>query len=401
MLHKTVLFIALRYMCSKTADQFDKCIYWISSVAIMLGVMILIIVLSVMNGFEQNLKENILYFTPHALLTTVHGYTHIDNIPNLKCDELRGIESIQPVIMSDVILQSTKKISLGSMLGINPNYFEPLSNYLINSDITQLSAGEYNVILGSALARSLEVNINDKIRLIIPTIVQMTPVGSIPSQRLFTVSDIYITNGDIDDYQIIVHQVDASHLMHYSFKQYITGWRLWFYDPFIINDSYRLFFSNNWIWKDWREYKGSIFQAMKIEKNVMSLLLSLIIVAACFNVMSFLILLIMNKQIEIAILKTYGFTRKHIMWIFMFQGMSNGIFGIVSGISLGILLSQKLNKILYFFNILPDTLKFPIVVQSDQILMITIITFIVIVLITLYPAWHAASVQPAKILHRG
>lgn len=398
MFQKTVLFIALRYICRKTTDQFSGYIYWISSVAIMLGVAILIIVLSVMNGFEKDLKRNLLDFIPHVLLTTIKGYAHIDDVPNLVCNKLKDIEYVQPLVISDVILQSIRKISFGSMLGIDPNYFEPLSNYLVNNHIDQLVSGKYYIILGSALARYLEVNINDQIRLIIPAITQMTPIGYIPSQRLFTVSDIYTTHRDIDDYQVLVHQLDASNLMRYPSNLYITGWRIWFRDPFIIDDFYRLSLSNDWIWKDWREYKGSVFQAIKMEKHIMSLLLTLIIVASCFNIMSCLVLLIMEKQIEIAILKTYGFTRIYIMLIFLIQGISNSIFGIIFGIGLGVLLSTKLNQILSFFNILPNTLLFPIEIQSNQILIITIMTFIMVILTTLYPAWYAASVLPAKIL---
>lgn len=402
MFQRVIFFIALRYMYRKTKNQFGRCIYWFSSVTVMLGVMILVIVLSVMNGFERNLKENVLYFTPHIFLTTANGYTHIDNVPNFDREELCNVKYIQPLVISDVILQSVKKISLGSMLGIDPNCCKLLSNCLINNKSNQLVAGKYYVVLGSNLARYLEVNINDKIRLIIPAVTQMTPIGYIPSQRLFTVSDIYVTNGDVDDYQVLIHQFDASNLMRYPSKNYITGWRLWLYDPFIIDDFfYQSLLSNNWVWKDWKDYKGSVFQAMKIEKSIMSFLLSLIVLAACFNIMSFLILLVMDKQKEIAILKTYGFSRAHIILIFIIQGISNGILGMIFGIGLGVFLSKQLNKILFFFNILPNNLQLPIEIQVHQVLIIVIMTFITILLTTLYPAWYASSILPAKVLRYG
>lgn len=401
---KIILFIALRYICRKTTDQFGQYIYWVATFSITLGVAVLIILLSVMNGFEQDLKKNILYFTPHVLLTNVKGYVHVKNVPNLMFDKLPNIEYIQPLVFSDIILQSATKILFGSMLGINPNYLNPLFNYFITHNcINQLVSGKYYIILGSALAHYLEVNINDQIRLIVPTVMQTTPIGRIPSQRLCTVLDIYMTNNkeSVDNFQVLIHQSDAAKLMHYPSEDYITGWRLWLRDPFVINDTHQLSLSNEWLWKDWRNYKGSVFQAVQMEKNIMSLLLSLIIVAACFNIMSFLVLLIIEKKTEIAILQTYGFSRIHIISIFVIQGISNGIFGIIFGIGLGILLSKKLNQILSCFNFFSNTLQFPIEIEIYQIFIIAITTFIMVLLITLYPSWHIASSSPIKNLYYG
>lgn len=398
---KIVLFISLRYIFRKTTDQFSRCIYWITSFSIMLGIAILVVVLSVMNGFERDVKKYLLCYVPHIFLTTKQGFTHIHNFPDLFCDRSRNIKYIQPLVMSDVVLQSATKISTGSMLGINPNSFAPLSSYLMNRSINQLVAGQYFIIIGSALAHYLQVNINDQIRLIVPHITQVTPFGNIPSQKLFTISDIYETHGDIDTYQVLIHQLDAVKLMHYPSPYCITGWRLWLYNPLLIDNFCKSSLSNSWIWKDWREYKKSMFQAMQIEKNIMSLLLGLIIIAACFSIMSFLILLITEKRGEVAILQTYGFTRIHVMSMFMVQGVSSGILGIMLGVTLGVLLSQKLNRILSFFHVLPNSLQFPVEIQSFQILIITITTFIIIILITLYPSWYAASISPAKILHYG
>lgn len=398
MLQPTILFITWRYIRSTKIEQFNKYIYWVSSISIMLTVMTLIVVLSIMNGFERNLKQDFLYFTPHMFLTTVQGYTHVDDISReIVCNQC-FIEYMQPLVVSDVILQSSKKISFGSMLGVNPNYFEPLSNYLINNHINQLIPKKYYIIIGSTLARYLEVNIYDQIRVIIPAVIQTTPFGCFPSQRLFIISDIYETHRDIDDYQVLVHQLDACKLMHYPSEHHITGWRIWLREPFMINNFNQLCLSNNWIYKDWRDDKGPLFQAMQIERNIISLSLGLIIIVSCFNIMSFLVLLIMEKKMEIAILQTHGLTRFKIMLIFVMQGISNGIIGIIFGVGLGVLLSKKLNDILHFFNILPNTLQIFIEIQGYQILMMTIMIFLIVILITLYPSWTATSVSPAVIL---
>lgn len=397
----TILFIALRYISGKSIDQFGRYIYWFSSFSIMIGVMATITVLSVMNGFERELKQNLLNFIPHALLTTPKGYVHVRDKPNLVLDQLHNITRKEPLVISDVILQSSNKMSFGVMLGINPNCFEPLCDYLLKKHANQLVLGKYYIILGSALAKKLEANINDQIRLIIPSVMQITPIGYIPSQRLFTVLDIFITNSEVDSYQVLVHQSDAAALMHYPL-QCITGWRLWLHEPFLLSKyTQQLRLHTDWIWKDWREYKGSLFQAMKMEKNIMSVLLGLIIIAAGFNIVAFLVLLILEKQIEIAILKTYGFTRRQIILLFMVQGVTNGFFGIILGTILGVLLSHKLNKILLFLKIFPDTIFLPIEIKYSQILSIIFMTFIMILLATLYPSWRAASFHPAKILRHG
>ncbi|WP_159715398.1 lipoprotein-releasing ABC transporter permease subunit LolC [Blochmannia endosymbiont of Camponotus nipponensis] len=401
MYRSTILFIALRYILGKSVDQFGRYIYWISSFAIMLGVMAMIIILSVMNGFERELKKNLLNFIPHVLLTSSKGYVHVGHKPHLMLRQLDNITRVQPLVISNVILQSCKKISFGVMLGIDPNQFEPLCDYLVNKRASKLILGKYYIILGSALAKKLEVHINDQIRLIIPSVVQITPIGYVPSQRLFTVLDIYITSSEVDSYQVLTHQSDASALMHYP-PQCVTGWRVWLHKPFLIDNSYYCYQQSqlhiDWVWKDWRESKGSLMQAMKTERNIMFLLLSLIIIAAVFNIISFLVLLILDKQIEIAILQTYGFTRRNIVLLFMLQGISNGFFGVIFGTGLGVLLSNKLNKILLFLKIFSDVLPLPVEIKFSQILSIIFITFIIILLATLYPSWRATAIHPARIL---
>ncbi|URJ28362.1 lipoprotein-releasing ABC transporter permease subunit LolC [Candidatus Blochmannia vicinus (nom. nud.)] len=399
-----VLFIALRYVLGKSIDQFGRNVYWISSVAIMLGVMAMITVLSVMNGCEREIKQNLLNFIPHVLLTTDKGYVHIENKPKLVLRQLQHkIICVQPLVTSNVILQSSRKASFGVMLGIDPNHFEPLYLYLINKYMDRLIPGKYYVIVGSALAKKLEVRINDQIRLIVPSVMQITPIGNVPSQRLFTVLDIYSTSSEVDSYQVLIHRSDASALMHYP-SQCVTGWRLWLHEPLLLSNYYNNNCSQlckDWVWRDWRECKGSLFQAMKIEKNIMFLLLVLIIIAAGFNVISFLALLILDKQIEIAVLQTYGFTRRQIVLLFMIQGFGNGILGIIFGTGLGLLLSSKLNQILLFLKILPDAVQLPVEIKYYQILGIVFMTFIIVFLATLYPSWRAASVHPARILRHG
>lgn len=396
-----ILCIALRYIYGKTINRFSQYIYWISNISIIFSIITIIIILSVMNGFERELKKNILYFIPHAIISATTGYANTNHIPNfLKSNAiLNNIEYIKPLVISNVIIQSTQKISLGVMFGINPNYFEPLSGYLIFNQIHQLKPDQYNIIIGSTLAQQLSVTIHDQIRLTIPSINQITPMGFFPRQRLFTVSDIYVTNSEVDKYQVLIHQSDAAKLMNYPI-QCVTGWRIWVSDPFRISQYHHDLFkiSQKWHWKDWSDDKGSLFQAIQMEKNIMYVLFACIIIISSFNIISFLVLLITDKQKEIAILKTHGLTRLNIVSIFIIQSIFNSIFSIICGSVLGILLSKNLNQILFFFRLSPKNLQFPVEIQYLQIFSIDIIVCILIILITLYPAWYISSTQPAQVL---
>lgn len=400
MYQSIVLFIALRYIYSKKINQFYKYINWFFSISIMLSVTVIIIILSVMNGFERDLKKNILYFIPHIIITANNGYTHVKNIPYFLLNTIiyNDIFYLKPLVISDVILQSVQDISFGMMFGINPNHFEPLFNNIIRQDsIAQLISGKYYVIISSKLAQKLSVNIHDQIRLTIPSVRQIILGNYFPSQRLFTILDIYVSSNEIDGHQVLMHQDDAASLMRYP-SQCVTGWRIWLREPLKLIKFKPLNIPKHWHWKDWSESKGSLFQAIKMEKNMMFLLFTLIILAITFNIVSFLILLITNKKKEIAILKTYGFSRIKIMTLFIIQGTYSSIIGNICGIVLGILLSKYLNQIVNFLNIFPKKLIIPIEIQYFQILMISWIIYLIIILIILYPAWYIASLRPAQVL---
>lgn len=396
-----ILCIALRYVYSKTTNQFSQFIYWIASISIISSLMLIIIILSIMNGFERELKNNILYFIPHAIVTAVTGSVHTNQIPDFLLSNTvsHKIKYIKPIITSNVILQSTHKASLGIMFGVNPLHFEPLFSCLMCNRMNQLKSGKYYIIIGSKLAQQLSVNIHDQIRLTVPSLHQITPIGNFPSQRLFTILDIYVTNSEVDTYQVLIHQDDAAKLMHYP-PQYITGWRIWIEELFKINRYNNQFNNDNqqWKWQDWSEYKGSLFQAVKMEKNIMCILFILIILVSGFNIVSFLTLLVTDKQKEIAILRAQGLKRLHIVTIFMVQSLFNGIFSVICGSGLGILFSKKINQVLLLLGFFPKTLQFPVEIQYLQILSIDLIICILMVLFAFYPAWYISTMQPAQIL---
>ncbi|AKC32123.1 lipoprotein-releasing ABC transporter permease subunit LolC [Candidatus Pantoea carbekii] len=400
MYQPVVLFIGLRYVCARSLDRFNRLVFWLSSLGITIGVFSLIIVLSVMNGFQIDLESNILGLIPHALITSKTGSINPKELPT-KMIKLPGVTHIEPLTTSNVVIQSATNISIGVMVGINPNEQYPLVPFLVNTQQSSLQPGKYKIILGQRYADELNVKIGDHLYLIVPSVNQFTPIGRVPSQRIFTVAGTYNTNNEIDNYQIIVNQKDASNIMHYPSGN-ITGWRLWLKNPlYVDNINIKLKeLPAGLVWKDWRENKGALFQAVRMEKNMMGLLLSLIIVVAVFNIITSINLLIIEKQAEIAILQVQGLTYYQIIAVFMIQGASSSIIGTSLGTLVGILLTSQLHNLMptilgSFLNI---KVTLPVQINYYQVISIILISISIALLATFYPSWRAAAIQPAEAL---
>ncbi|QKJ86793.1 lipoprotein-releasing ABC transporter permease subunit LolC [Paramixta manurensis] len=396
MYQPVALFIGLRYMRGRAADRFGRFVSWLSTIGITLGVLALVTVLSVMNGFEQELEGNILGLMPQALVTSDKGSINPQQLPAAGL-HLQGVKRIAPLTTGDVVLQSARSVAVGVMLGIQPDEQDPLTPYLVNVQQSRLQAGQYNVILGEQLAGQLGVKRGDTLRLMVPSASQFTPMGRIPSQRLFNIVGTFAANSEVDGYQLLVNQQDASRLMRYPLGN-VTGWRLWLDKPLEVDSTSQQALPNGLVWKDWRERKGDLFHAVRMEKNMMGLLLSLIVAVAAFNIITSLGLLIMEKQGEVAILQTQGLTRRQIMLVFMVQGASAGIIGALLGTLLGVLLASQLNNLMPIIGLFLDGAALPVAISPWQVLTIGLTAMIVALLSTLYPSWRAAAVQPAEAL---
>ncbi len=383
-------------MRGRAADRFGRFVSWLSTIGITLGVMALVTVLSVMNGFERELQNNILGLMPQALITSPTGSITPEQLPadSLK---LQGVTRVEPLTTGDVVLQSAHGIGVGVMLGVKPSQYEPLTSFMTGVQQSQLVAGEYNVILGEQLAATLGVKRGDSIRIMVPSASQFTPMGRLPSQRLFNVIGTFAANSEVDGTQLLVNQQDASRLMRYPAGN-ITGWRLWLDSPLKVDVLSQQTLPANTEWKDWRERKGELFQAVRMEKNMMGLLLSLIIAVAAFNIITSLGLLVMEKQGEVAILQTQGLTRQQIMAVFMVQGAGAGILGALFGALLGVLLASQLNNLMPVIGILIDGAALPVAIEPLQVITIALVAMAIALLSTLYPSWRAAATQPAEAL---
>lgn len=383
-------------MRGRGSDRFGRFVSWLSAIGITLGVMALVTVLSVMNGLEHELEKNTLGLMPQALITSDTGSINPQQLPASSL-HLTGVGRVTSLTTGEVVMQSARSVGVGVMLGINPDEADPLTPYLVSVRQQQLESGKYNVIIGEQLAGQLGLKRGDQVRLMVPSASQFTPMGRIPSQRLFTLIGTFASNSDVDGYQILVNQQDASRLMRYPAGN-ITGWRLWLDKPLQVDSVSQQTLPKGLIWKDWRERKGELFQAVKMEKNMMGLLLSLIVAVAAFNIVTSLGLLIMEKQGEVAILQTQGLTRRQIVAVFMVQGATAGIVGALLGALLGVLLASQLNNLMPVIGAFLDGAALPVDISLTQVATITLTAIVVALLSTLYPSWRAAAVQPAEAL---
>ncbi|AKE96522.1 lipoprotein-releasing ABC transporter permease subunit LolC [Cronobacter sakazakii] len=396
MYQPVALFIGLRYMRGRAADRFGRFVSWLSTIGITLGVLALVTVLSVMNGFERELQNNILGLMPQALISSSKGSVNPQQLPADSL-HLQGVNRIAPLTTGDVVLQSVRSVAVGVMLGIDPAQRDPLTPYLVNVNQQDLAAGKYNIILGEQLAGQLGVKRGDQLRLMVPSASQFTPMGRLPSQRLFTVIGTFAANSEVDGYQMLVNIQDASRLMRYPAGN-ITGWRLWLNEPLKVDTLSQQTLPPGTQWQDWRERKGELFQAVRMEKNMMGLLLSLIVAVAAFNIITSLGLMVMEKQGEVAILQTQGLTRRQIMAVFMVQGASAGVIGALFGALLGALLASQLNNLMPVIGAFLDGAALPVVIEPWQVIGIALSAMAVALLSTLYPSWRAAATEPAEAL---
>jgi len=339
-------------------------------------------VMSVMNGFERELQNNILGLMPQAILSSSSGSVDPQKLPE-SAVKLQGVSRVAPITSGDVVLQSARSVAVGVMLGIDPAQKDPLTPFLVNVKQSDLAPGQYNVILGEQLAGQLGVNRGDQLRVMVPSASQF--IGT------------FAANSEVDGYQMLVNIQDASRLMRYPLGN-ITGWRLWLNEPLKVDVLSQQTLPEGTKWQDWRERKGELFQAVRMEKNMMGLLLSLIVAVAAFNIITSLGLMVMEKQGEVAILQTQGLTPRQIMAVFMVQGASAGIVGALLGAVLGTLLASQLNNLMPIIGAFLDGAALPVAIEPLQVVGIALVAMVIALLSTLYPSWRAAATQPAEAL---
>nr|VVV06260.1 Lipoprotein-releasing system transmembrane protein LolC [Aliivibrio wodanis] len=399
MFHPVSVFIGLRYLRGRSGDRFSRFISYMSTAGITIGVLSLVTVLSVMNGFEGQLKDRILGVLPQAVISSESEQITPSEDERDYAASLPHVTQVTPVVRGEAIIQSAKGLSAGMLVGIDPNEYDPIAYELISGNVQQLATGEYGIFLGSKLARDLSVRYGDTVRIMVTNASQYTPLGRIPSQRNFKVVGVFNTGSDVDGQLMVANIQDTARLMKLK-KGSITGWRLFFDDPFQVTELAKLPLENDMTWSDWRDQRGELFQAVKMEKNMMGLMLGLIVAIAAFNIISALIMVVMEKQAEVAILKTQGMTSNQVLSIFMVQGASSGVIGAIVGGTLGALFASNINVILSTLGLSLFTVggSLPTQVEPLQVCIVIILAILLSLLATVFPSYRAAVVQPAEAL---
>lgn len=405
MFYPLSLFIGLRYTKSKRNNKFVSFVSLFSTGGITLGVLALITVLSVMNGFESELKTRILGAVPQAVLSNETNTLNNWQQRLASLVTIEKVRNVEPIINSEAIIQSANHLQGIRFEGIYPEYYasEALTSKIYLGSLDALTSHSYNIIIGRSLARQLNVNVGDKVRIISARGTRFTPLGQVPSQRNFTVAGLFDVGSDVDKYLVLMHIKDAARLIRIKENQ-VTGLRFSFTDPFDVMNWTPPALQKGEIITDWRKTHGELFAAVKMEKNMIWLLLCLIIAVAAFNILSSSVMVVSDKSAEVAILKTLGMTGGTLNLIFIIQGAWSGILGALIGTGFGLLLSTYINEVMRFlglhllYNASGGTRVLPVLHQPSQILVIMFGAMFLSLLATLYPAYRAGKVSPVEAL---
>jgi lipoprotein-releasing system permease protein len=405
------LMIGLRYTRAKRRNRFISFISLISMAGIALGVMVLIVVLSVMNGFQTEVRTRILGVASHLQISGADGTLRDwQSVARIASGHPRVLAAA-PYVQAQGMLSSDRGARGVAVRGVLPQAEERVADFakhMVRGSLDALRPGAYNIVLGADLARALGVLPGDKIALIAPQGI-ITPAGVVPRLKQFTVAGTFdVGFNEADAGLALIHLDDAQKL--YQMGDAVSGVRLKLHDLFeaprvgreLMADMPELF-----AW-DWGRSHPNLFRAVQIEKRMMFIILTMIIAVATFNVVSTLVMLVTDKQSDIAILRTLGAPPGSILRIFMVQGAVIGVLGTLIGVACGVLLALNvetvvpaLEAVLGFKFLSKDVYlipELPSEVHLDDVIGVGIISLALAFLATVYPSWRASKVNPAEAL---
>lgn len=414
MIRPLELYVGLKYTRAKRRNHFISFISSISMGGIALAVMLLITVLSVMNGFESELRERILGMASHVevLAAPRDGMTDWEAVSQRVHAHVPGITGSAPYISGQAMLRSGARMSGVLLRGVDPSREATVSDVdenMVAGSFDALKPGKFRIVIGSELAFVLGVGVGDHVNMLVPS-ARVTPAGIVPRFRQFTVSGIFDVGMYQYDRSMAIISIQDAQAM-YRMGDDITGLRLRLKDMFAAPDVARqleLLLRPSLRTTDWTRQHANFFHAIATEKTVMFIILSLIIAVAAFNIVSTLVMVVTDKQGDIAILRTLGMTPRSVMAIFMIQGSLIGVFGTIIGVILGVLLSVNVDSIVPIIEKILNTdllsadvyyiSKLTADLHQSDIVRIVALSLGLSFLSTLYPAWRAARVRPAEAL---
>lgn len=406
------LFIGQRYTHSQRRNRFISFISFASMLGIILGVMVLITILSVMNGLEKELRARILGVVAHVTVSGTDGKLADWQSLQSRLAADKQLSGAAPYIKKQVMLTQGDKLRGVQVQGVLPDYQNQVSDptlTFLEGGYADLTARGYGIILGAGLADALQVLPGDKVTLVVPQ-VRVTPAGVLPRVRRFTVLGLYDSGvPEFDSMNAFVHMDDAARL--FSLDQAVTGIRLRLDDLFAaqgLAQRLQQDLGADYTVEDWSKEHGGFFRAVKTEKIAMAIILFMVIAVALFNLWASLAMAVNEKEADIAILRTLGLSPKRITRIFMVQGVIIGSIGTLLGVILGVLLSLNIEVIIAFlentfgFKVFPADLFYISDVPSElhwrDVWIVGLAAFGASILATRSPARRAALIQPAESL---
>jgi lipoprotein-releasing system permease protein len=406
------LFIGLRYTRAKRRNHFISFISLMSVLGIAVGVTALIVVLSVMNGFQKEVRARILGITPHLQISSYDGPL-TDWAPLLKIiSRNQDVTAAAPYVSGQGMLSLDDSVQGVMVRGILPeaeDRLTGLSSKMKTGSLGSLRPNQFGIVLGTDLARALGAHLGDKVLLITPQ-GQITPAGMLPRLKQFTVVGIFeIGMSPYDNALALIDMSDAQKL--FRLDDAVTGISAHLKDldnaPAVATALERQL-PHDVAVNDWTKQNANYFAAVQMEKRVMFIILSAIVLVAAFNIVSTLVMVVTDKQADIAILRTQGASPLSIMKIFMVQGVVIGLAGTLLGVALGVVISlnietivpfiehtfhvQFFSKEVYYISELPSDLR------EGDVLTVAYFSFLLSLLATLYPSWRASKIQPAEAL---
>jgi lipoprotein-releasing system permease protein len=405
--------IGTRYLRSTHRRGFVSFVALISVCGLMLGVATLIVVLSVMNGFERELRNRILAVTSHATIVGLTGSLSDWQPPRQRVQQQPGVRAAVPYIESQVLLANGPHMLGAQLRGVLPAEearATGLGQRLTAGSLTDLQDGAYNIILGSALAHDLNLGVGDSVVLIAPQ-GTATPTGVVPRMRRFHVTGVFHSGMyEYDRGLALVQLADAARLLHMG--EAITGLRLALDDPLQAPATVRRIALGlggpGYYVSDWTEDHANLFRSIEINKSMMFIILLMIVAVAAFNIIATLVMIVKEKQTDIAIVRTLGAGPRNVLLTFAVQGVLIGLLGTAFGAALGTLLADHLETLVAGLERVLGTQfldarvynmsDLPAYVEITDVLKVCAVAFVLCALATIYPAWRAARTAPAEAL---
>ena len=404
--------IGLRYLRARRASRFVSFISLVSLLGVAVGVAALIVVLSVMNGFEQELRGRLLNLSAHGVVTAPGGGLEDWRRPLAQVSDMPGVTGAAPFVEVQAMLSSDGRLKGTLLRGIDPaleGAVSEVGRHLLAGSLDALQPGSDALLLGRLLAARLQVGLGDAVSLLVPT---GTDGGTrlVPRMRRFTVVGLFEVGMEEQDGTLaLAHLEDAAAARGRPGE--VSGLRLRFADLFAAPEVTRALaaaLGPGYEARDWTGENASYFRAVRIEKTMMTLILSLVIAVAAFNIVATLVMVVGDKRAEIAILRTMGLPPGSVMRIFVVQGALIGCVGTLLGVAFGVPLAMHAGSImpalesLFGFSLLPADVyyisRLPSELRWGQVYVVTGIALVLCLLSTLYPSLRAARTEPAEAL---